>query len=82
MWKFRGVLDKTLPRLHFSAICPSLIDVDELQNHGINAADITKLKLAGVCTIKVRSSPYFIFVELTPFLEQSVPNQERLVFSV
>ncbi|KAF9282722.1 Meiotic recombination protein dmc1 [Linnemannia elongata] len=27
-------------------------DVDELQNHGINAADITKLKQAGVCTIK------------------------------
>ncbi|XP_004364475.2 HsLim15 [Capsaspora owczarzaki ATCC 30864] len=27
-------------------------DVDELQKHGINAADIAKLKTAGICTIK------------------------------
>ena len=27
--------------------------VDELQNHGIGAADIQKLKVAGLCTIKV-----------------------------
>jgi hypothetical protein len=27
--------------------------VDELQNHGVGAADIQKLKLAGICTIKV-----------------------------
>ncbi|KAF9181034.1 Meiotic recombination protein dmc1 [Haplosporangium sp. Z 767] len=27
-------------------------EIDELQNHGINAADIAKLKLAGVCTVR------------------------------
>ena len=27
--------------------------VDELQAHGIGAADIQKLKVAGICTIKV-----------------------------
>ena len=27
-------------------------DADELQKHGINAADIAKLKSAGICTIK------------------------------
>ena len=27
-------------------------DVDLLQNHGINMADIKKLKTAGICTIK------------------------------
>lgn len=26
--------------------------VDELQNHGVGAADIQKLKIAGICTIK------------------------------
>lgn len=31
--------------------------VDELQNHGVGAADIQKLKLAGICTIKVRFIP-------------------------
>lgn len=27
-------------------------DIDDLQNHGINAADIKKLKTSGICTIK------------------------------
>lgn len=27
-------------------------DIDELQAHGINAADIKKLKMAGICTVK------------------------------
>lgn len=27
-------------------------DIDELQAHGINAADIKKLKSAGICTVK------------------------------
>ncbi|KAF9434156.1 Meiotic recombination protein dmc1 [Entomortierella beljakovae] len=27
-------------------------EIDELQNHGINAADITKLKQAGICTVR------------------------------
>jgi len=27
-------------------------DIDLLQNHGINVADIKKLKTAGICTIK------------------------------
>ncbi|CAG8474680.1 6118_t:CDS:10 [Ambispora gerdemannii] len=27
-------------------------EIDELQNHGISAADITKLKSAGICTVK------------------------------
>lgn len=30
----------------------SILSVDELQNHGIGAADIQKLKIAGICTIK------------------------------
>ena len=30
--------------------------VDELQSHGIGAVDIQKLKFAGICTIKVKSS--------------------------
>jgi hypothetical protein len=30
------------------------LSVDELQNCGISAIDIQKLKLAGICTIKVR----------------------------
>jgi hypothetical protein len=29
-----------------------IVEIDELQNHGINVADITKLKQAGICTIK------------------------------
>ncbi len=32
----------------------AFIDVDELQKAGINAADITKLRAAGVCTVLVR----------------------------
>ncbi|KAF8932021.1 Meiotic recombination protein dmc1 [Dissophora ornata] len=27
-------------------------EIDELQNHGINVADINKLKQAGVCTVR------------------------------
>ena len=27
-------------------------DIDVLQNHGINAADIKKLKQSGICTVK------------------------------
>lgn len=27
--------------------------IDELQNHGIGAADIQKLRVAGICSIKV-----------------------------
>ncbi|KAG0332405.1 Meiotic recombination protein dmc1 [Podila horticola] len=27
-------------------------EIDELQNHGVNAADITKLKQAGICTVR------------------------------
>ena len=27
-------------------------DIEELQNHGINVADIKKLKSAGICTVK------------------------------
>lgn len=30
------------------------LNVDELQSCGIGAVDIQKLKLAGICTIKVR----------------------------
>lgn len=30
-------------------------DIDELQNQGIGAADIQKLKVAGICTVRVRS---------------------------
>jgi len=30
----------------------SMVSVDELQNHGIGAADIQKLKTAGLCTVK------------------------------
>lgn len=29
-------------------------DIDLLQNHGINVADIKKLKSVGICTIKVQ----------------------------
>lgn len=29
-----------------------VLSVDELQNHGIGAADVQKLKLSGICTIK------------------------------
>ena len=28
------------------------MDIDILQNHGINVADIKKLKQAGICTVK------------------------------
>lgn len=31
----------------------TIIEVDELQNHGINVGDITKLKAAGVHSIAV-----------------------------
>ena len=30
----------------------SSISIDKLQEHNINAADITKLKSAGICTVK------------------------------
>ena len=28
------------------------ISIDKLQEHGVNAADVNKLKLAGICTVK------------------------------
>jgi hypothetical protein len=28
-------------------------EIDELQMHGIGVADITKLKTAGICTVRV-----------------------------
>ena len=28
------------------------MDIDQLQSHGINAADLKKLKAAGICTVK------------------------------
>lgn len=31
----------------------AFVSVDELQNHGIGAADIQKLRAAGICSIKV-----------------------------
>ena len=34
------------------------MSVDELQNCGIGAIDIQKLKLAGICTIKVRLTKF------------------------
>ena len=37
--------------------------IDELQNQGIGMADIQKLKLAGICTIKVHE--YFCVCALT-----------------
>jgi meiotic recombination protein DMC1 len=29
-----------------------IVDIDSLQNHGINVADLKKLKAAGICTIR------------------------------
>ncbi|KAF9577053.1 Meiotic recombination protein dmc1, partial [Lunasporangiospora selenospora] len=29
-------------------------EIDELQNHGINVADIVKLKQAGICTVRAK----------------------------
>lgn len=40
----------SLPFLHSQGFFQS---IDELQNHGINAADISKLKAAGIATVKV-----------------------------
>lgn len=40
----------------------NIINVDELQNHGINASDLQKLKASGIFTINVCS----IFLILTP----------------
>ena len=31
--------------------CQAFTEIDELQNHGINAADIQKLKAAGLATM-------------------------------
>lgn len=33
-------------------------EVDELQMHGIGVADITKLKTAGICTVRVGDIKY------------------------
>lgn len=33
---------------------PDYYDIDELQKHGIGMADISKLKAAGICTVRVR----------------------------
>ena len=30
---------------------PSYIQIDKLEQHGINVADINKLKQAGICTV-------------------------------
>jgi hypothetical protein len=35
-------------------------DIDELQNHGIGASDLQKLKAAGICTVKVSNLIRFI----------------------
>ena len=37
---------------HEAAMDEDYVSIDELQNHGIGAADIQKLKMAGICTIK------------------------------
>lgn len=37
---------------HVEGTDEEFVAVDELQNHGIGAADIQKLKLAGICTVK------------------------------
>ena len=29
-----------------------IVDIDSLQNHGINVADLKKLKTAGICTVR------------------------------
>lgn len=42
------------------------MSVDELQSHGIGVADIQKLKLAGLCTIKVSS--YWPLIVLLSFI--------------
>ncbi len=41
-----------------------IILIDELQNHGINASDIQKLKSCGICSISV----CFFFINFIPFL--------------
>lgn len=37
-----------------SADSGEIMGVEELQNHGIGMSDIQKLKLSGICTIKVK----------------------------
>lgn len=77
--KFGGVLYVTQQVLLGFILHPYLIDVDELQNHGINAADITKLKQAGVCTIKARSSSGNVFVDFCTLFGKSLsPNRNHL----
>lgn len=39
----------------------SFSSVDELQNHGVGAADIQKLKLAGICTVKVGNNAVVVW---------------------
>jgi hypothetical protein len=45
-------------------------DIDELQNQGIGAADIQKLKVAGICTVRVRLSH-------TQFINTFIYNKGR-----
>ncbi len=44
------------------------MSVDELQNCGIGAVDIQKLKQAGICTIKVKSKIRFYFLIFREFI--------------
>ena len=45
--------DQALDREEIEEVEESFFtDIDELQSHGINAADIKKLKVSGICTVK------------------------------
>jgi len=48
----RPLLRRPLAHATFSCLQLFFRDVDELQKAGINAADLAKLKAAGICTVK------------------------------
>jgi hypothetical protein len=59
-----------------------IISVDELQNHGINASDITKLKVNGISSVSVchDMTNVVCFPPLTYlYLVSAIYNQKKLV---
>lgn len=56
----------------------SIINVDELQNHGINAGDISKLKAAGVCSIAVSGGVSSKRRFVTNYKSQYCPQQGEI----
>ena len=55
------------------------LDIEALQNQGIGAADITKLRVAGICTVRVCYVPSYGDSLIDGFVGRFDGDEEELV---